>query len=392
MPEGPEVEATRRHIERACVGRTIEDIITVEAGGGPRAGLVDSTVLDVTDISLLRSALVGRVFASASRKGKVLYFRVGEEAFLTVHLGMTGTLSVRGLDGPRFALYSINTTDWPPKYTKLELRLSGGIQLALSDPWRFGRVTLVMGVDPLSVPPLSVLGPDAINDLPTVDEFSALIRPRRVAIKALLLQQQIVSGIGNWVADEVLYQASIHPATVAAALADDDMRRLHTSIAHVLGDACAAYSANRPFDRGWLYHYRWTKGQANPAMPDGSPITFAKVGGRTSAIVEARQGKPLALSRLCHGAAGRGCACSGQCSCKTRPPRAGGASKSVKGVSSSPALQSNANYLRLSGSASDIIVSELFTLRIAMQQWPLVLKTHLAHRAHGVYMFKFGHH
>ena len=326
MPEAPEVEAARRLMCNTCVGHTIEDVVVVEAGGGPRTGLVDTVVLNIGDITLLRSTLIGKVLSSANRKGKVLYFGVGEAdalTYFTIHFGMTGTLSVRGVDGPHYALYSINTTNWPPRYTKLELRLSGGIQVALSDPWRLGRVTLLSGSAPLSEPPLSMLGPDVIDELPPLDTLALTIRRRRSAIKALLLQQDFLSGIGNWVADEVLYQASIHPATVAAALSEQDIFRLRDAIVHVLSEACSAYSTNTPFDKAWLYHYRWTKGQATkPTMPDGSPISFIEVGGRTTAFVATRQGEPKVLPNAKTKSknadeAVRRCSCSEICTCKT---------------------------------------------------------------------------
>ena len=80
MPELPEVEAARRLVERACVGRVVEDVLVAESGGGPRDGLVDDIVLADGSHGGLREALVGRTLSAAGRVGKVMHFRMGAPA------------------------------------------------------------------------------------------------------------------------------------------------------------------------------------------------------------------------------------------------------------------------------------------------------------------------
>ena len=103
---------------------------------------------------------------------------------------------------------------------------------------------------------------------------------------------QLVSGIGNYLADEVLYQARIHPESYASVLRPEDVSSLRASIVSVLDIACAADADYKHFPPDWLFHFRWGKGKDGSTMPDGSHITFITVGGRTSAVVLKRQGAP----------------------------------------------------------------------------------------------------
>ena len=203
-----------------------------------------------------------------------------------------GAFSVRGVAPPRFKRYAVDTSAWPPRFCKLEVVFSGGVRLALTDPRRLARVTRVKG-DPLASPPLSALAPDAWLTLPPVPAFAAALAARSMPIKALLLDQnKVVSGIGNWLIDEFLYQARLHPESHANALSPADVKALHGAIVRVLDTACAADADSEKFPADWLFSHRWGKGKGKSTGPDGSPITFITVGGRTSAVVLKVQGAP----------------------------------------------------------------------------------------------------
>jgi len=168
--------------------------------------------------------------------------------------------------------------------------LDDGTQVAFTDPRRLARVRLLTGLDPLVQPPLSELGPDALNQPLTLPAFGALLRSRTLPIKALLLDQAIISGIGNWVADEVLYQAAVHPEARCCALDVPAIRRLHAAVSTVLNCAVAVEADSARFPRDWLFHYRWVKKAAGSKDGAGRSISFVTVGGRTSAVVAAVQG------------------------------------------------------------------------------------------------------
>ena len=92
-------------------------------------------------------------------------------------------------------------------------------------------------------------------------------------------------GVGNWVADEVLYQAAIHPEAPCRSLSQVQSQKLHTAVLCVINIACAANADAAQFPPEWLFHYRWGKGAGGARVPGGGAITFLTVGGRTSAVV-----------------------------------------------------------------------------------------------------------
>jgi len=112
--------------------------------------------------------------------------------------------------------------------------------------------------------------------------------------------------VGNWVADEVLYQAKIHPAKAACELSEKEVKTLHIMLLSVCRKACAVSADHTRFPKNWLFHYRWGKGRSASemaeengsvakagvaALPDGKKIHFTEVGGRTTAFVPAVQGQ-----------------------------------------------------------------------------------------------------
>jgi len=217
MPELPEVEAQRRTLELHVVGRRIDDLNLTEQGGGPRDGTFDDKVIaeGVTPEGFTAS-VKGALILSAQRRGKQLWLELGLTATgppvssLLVHLGMTGSLLIRGVAAPRYKNFSIATDEWPPRFTKLEMVLSGGVTVAYTDPRRFGRI-LLRGADALSSLPLCALARDPVVGPPDAGEFRDLLCRLNSPIKAALLDQnRAVCGVGNWVADEVLYFCRYH--------------------------------------------------------------------------------------------------------------------------------------------------------------------------------------
>lgn len=207
MPELPEVEAASRLVASACLNKKVVDVIGTEQGGGPRDGLFDEIVCcDVRDGRGLAAALVGRTLLACLRKGKQMFWTLsGGPAALSPlwHFGMTGCFSVKppggaGYSGAKYRSLSVDAaSQWPPKFTKAELVFDDGTRLALTDPRRLARIRLVAG-DPRASPPLSLLGPDAHLALPPLPAFAALLAPRAVPIKALLLDQSVLAGLGNY--------------------------------------------------------------------------------------------------------------------------------------------------------------------------------------------------
>jgi formamidopyrimidine-DNA glycosylase len=174
---------------------------------------------------------------------------------------------------------------WPPRFTKLRLALAGGGELTIVDGRRLGRIRLRQ--DPVSEPPISALGFDALEGLPSPKRFRALARARTSAVKALLLDQSFAAGVGNWIADEVLYQARVPPRRPVRQLSDAELDRLRARLRAVVRLAVRVGSDSDRFPRTWLFHRRWDR---RPGITRrGDPIRRETIAGRTTAWVPAVQ-------------------------------------------------------------------------------------------------------
>ncbi|XP_008454183.2 formamidopyrimidine-DNA glycosylase isoform X2 [Cucumis melo] len=271
MPELPEVEAARRAIEEHCVGKVIKKAVIAD----------DTKVIDGVSPSDFEASLLGKTILSAHRKGKHLWLRLDSPPFPAFHFGMAGAIYIKGVAVTNYKRSMVNDDDeWPSKYSKFFVELDDGVDLSFTDKRRFAKVSLLE--DPASVPPISKLGPDALLEPMALDEFIESLEKKKLAIKTLLLDQSYISGIGNWVADEVLYQARIHPNQSAATLSKESCAALHKSIQEVLKRAVEVDAESNSFPEEWLFHFRWGK---RPGQVNGKEIHFITTGGRTSAFV-----------------------------------------------------------------------------------------------------------
>ena len=236
------------------------------------------------------AAIVGKNVTAAKRKGKQLYLCLDEgRSHLLVHNGMTGALVAKGKDFVAYKNGSMSIEDWPPRFCKFECVAEDGTRVAFVDPRRFGRA-LLRGPDAESVAPLADLAPDPLFSCPSLEIMISLFATRSAPIKAVILDQKaLVCGVGNWVADEVLYQASILPATPANALNNEAVEALRAALIDVVTVACAANADSKKFPKNWLFHYRWAKQTSGSITSAIGRIHFATVGGRTTAFLPDKQ-------------------------------------------------------------------------------------------------------
>ena len=274
MPELPEAEHTRRVFERVAVGRVVE-----------RAHVADDPIVfDGRSRRWVRRRLEGRRVDAAHRHGKYLWLALDEGPHMIVHLGMTGTVRAPG-DDPLVLSSSPESPDlaWPPRFTKLRLALEGGAEVAYTNARRLGRV--LFRDAPRDEPPLSRLGFDPLNGMPSLTEMKArLARRRRAVLKSLLLDQKFAAGVGNWIADEVLYQAGLDPRRRVESLEEPDLARLHAALQGVVHVAVRADARKHRFPEDWLFHRRWGK-DPDARTHDGRRVDFVQIGGRTTAWV-----------------------------------------------------------------------------------------------------------
>ena len=278
MPELPEVEAARALAERVAAGRRIVRVWCAR----------DAIVFDAVSPARVRRALIGRRVVGARRHGKHFWLELDRRPWPCLHFGMAGNLHT-----PRAraaTLVSSGRRDageaWPPRFAKLRLTLDDGGELVMSDARRLGRIRLRQ--DPLAEPPISRLGFDALLGVPPPPRFLALVSERSAPVKALLLDQSFAAGVGNWIADEVLYQARVAPRRPARSLSREEARRLRTALRTVVNTAVAAGADSDRFPRRWLFHRRWGR-RAGAVTFRGEKIRHDTIGGRTTAWVPAVQ-------------------------------------------------------------------------------------------------------
>ena len=278
MPELPEVDAGRQIAQRAARGRRIAGVGCAD----------DPIVFERVPAATFRKALRGRRVRAVRRHGKHLWFELDRRPWLCVHFGMTGGFHVPGRPGVKLMSSGKrwDDRDWPPRFAKLALTFDDGGALAIADGRRLGRIRLRH--DPRREPPISELGFDALLEVPPGRQFADLVRGRGAPVKALLLDQSFAAGVGNWIADEVLYQARIDPRRPARSLTSQEIARLRAKLASVVRLAVSVQSDSDRYPRTWLFHHRWGRNAA-AVTARGERIRHDTIGGRTTAWVPAVQ-------------------------------------------------------------------------------------------------------
>lgn len=210
MPELPEVETIVRGLRRAITGKTIESVeIRLPKMAQAPAG-VD-----------FQKALVGEEIVSLGRRGKYALIELASGRSLVVSLRMTGRLVVQPADAP------------PYPYGYVILRFSGGDSLVFADVRTFGRMRLIEPGEAWD----QALGMEPLSKSFTPDRFIAMLSGRITPVKAFLLDQRRIAGIGNIYACEALWEAGMRPGKPAGSLTKPAARRLHRAIVDVLKKA-----------------------------------------------------------------------------------------------------------------------------------------------------------
>ncbi|WWC58329.1 formamidopyrimidine-DNA glycosylase [Kwoniella dejecticola CBS 10117] len=324
MPELPEVERARKLIHETCKGYKIKKVKSTEdkivyTGGD--------------DHETFAKEISGRTITGCERKGKTFWMTLSGKGRLPVmHFGMTGMIQLKGQEPTWYRRRPReNPKVWPPKFYKFVLELepqSGSVgdepvELAFLDGRRLGRLRLLPS--PVTEhPPVSALGFDPVLNHPTFEEFEGLIAKKKGTVKGMIMDQAFSAGVGNWVADEVLYQARIHPSCPVNHLSAQNIKDLHHHLRAVPLRAVEVNADHRKFPEDWLFRWRWGKGKKQAkgkkkaedaelqrsdeeggedikpkgkdflALPNSKPATivYVEVSGRTTALVEELQKMP----------------------------------------------------------------------------------------------------
>jgi formamidopyrimidine-DNA glycosylase len=257
MPELAEVEYYRRRWDAALGAK----VLGVELHA-------DKRIFRGVDTRALVEQLSKTKLLDSEARGKLMAFRFARGAWLGIHLGMTGELRVEPQD---FA---------PGKHDHLVLHQTQRT-LVFSDPRQFGRVLFFSG---RGEPDWWSRLPPALTSRQFTSEIllQALQRHRKLSIKPTLLLQNHFPGVGNWMADEILWRARFHPRTASGRFDSSRVAVLWESIRFVCAGALKHVSKDfSDPPRGWLFHERWSSGGKCPR--DKTILKRETIGGRTTA-------------------------------------------------------------------------------------------------------------
>lgn len=267
MPELPEVETIARGLHKRVAGDVIESVWL-----GPKPEPLKSSAVEI------EAALQSKRICSVRRVGKHIVFDLAsasngrnpteeETAQWIVHLGMTGSLRVCPPDAER------------EKHTHAVLKLDSNRELRFVDPRRFGRLSVVERFAAPGAEPLQV----------EFEEFVVLFRKRKTPIKSALLNQALLSGVGNIYADEALFRAKIRPRTRAASLNRNELKRLHSALKRVLneairlgGSSISDYVDANGEEGFFQLRHRVYGREGEPCLACKTPIKRIVIAGRSS--------------------------------------------------------------------------------------------------------------
>jgi formamidopyrimidine-DNA glycosylase len=279
MPELPEVETIRRHLAPHVDGRTLRKLDIHDARF--------SLPLAPQELS---AALDGRRVERLGRRGKYLVWELEDEAYLMLHLRMTGTLL-------------LNPPEGRPAHTRVTFDL-GGDQLQFVDPRRFGTGELALGDEALDDFFAKRLGVEPFEPEFTGEHLYDLASKTRASIKAMLLDQKRIAGVGNIYADEALFRAQIHPWRRADRITRKQAALLRDAIVETLqlgidsrgasiDDFRDPEGVSGSFQDRFLIHLR----EGEPCVRCGRPIRKLRAAGRGTYVCESCQPRPRGAAR-----------------------------------------------------------------------------------------------
>jgi formamidopyrimidine-DNA glycosylase len=274
MPELPEVETIRRQLAPRVEGRVLV-----------RLEILDPRWSRPLAPAELTAALQGRRIDALRRRGKYLVWSFQDDVFLAQHLRMTGAV--------------LCEPEPEPTHVRVRMELEPKLRLVVVDPRRFGTGELLLGSAALEAFMSARLGAEPFDERFTADYLRALAHGRRAPIKALLLDQRRLAGVGNIYADEALYRARVHPMRPAGRLSREEHARLHAAVIEALQAGIDARGAtiddfrhvdgiSGSFQNEFLVHRR----AGEPCARCGREIVKTVVAGRGSYVCEGCQPRP----------------------------------------------------------------------------------------------------
>jgi formamidopyrimidine-DNA glycosylase len=278
MPELPEVETIRRHLAPGVEGRVLEELEALDARWCEPA-----PPAEVSD------AVRGRRIERLSRRGKYLVWELEDEVYVVMHLRMTGNLLVVPAE---------DDVEARP-HLRARIVLDSGDHVLFVDVRRFGTGVVLLGFDALEEYFASRLGVEPLSADFTAEALRALARGRKAPVKAFLLSQERIAGVGNIYADEALFRARIHPLRPVGKLKREQIVALRDGVVESLEAGIDARGASiddfrhpdgamGSFQDRFLVHLR----EGEPCIRCGATIKKMRAAGRGTYVCETCQPRP----------------------------------------------------------------------------------------------------
>ncbi|MEX0919779.1 MAG: bifunctional DNA-formamidopyrimidine glycosylase/DNA-(apurinic or apyrimidinic site) lyase [Candidatus Saccharimonadales bacterium] len=281
MPELPEVETIKRGLEDSLKGQTIKEVEILWSKSMP---------VDRLDIEKL---IIDTKVINIRRRGKVLIIDLSSEYSLLIHLKMTGQVVLdipKSQDGSRFGGGHPTKSlmaKLPDNSTRVIIDLSRGHRLFFNDQRKFGWIKLIKTKDIDKQQLLRSMGPEPLDKNYTLDSFSSSLRKTSRAIKAAILDQSVIAGVGNIYADESLHMAKIHPLRKANSLSSTEIERLYSAIPLIMetslnygGTSFTNYVNANGLKGNYLDNARVFRREGELCDECGGIITKIRVAGR----------------------------------------------------------------------------------------------------------------
>ncbi len=279
MPELPEVETIRRQLAPLVEGRKLK-----------RVEVLDRRWCDPLEPHELADAITGRRIQTLGRRGKYLIWGLSGDVHLVQHLRMTGAV--------------LCEPEPEPAHVRVRIQLSPARRLVIVDPRRFGTGQVLLGGAALDTFFATRLGLEPLDELFTVEYLRGQARGRSAPVKAFLLDQRRIAGVGNIYADEALFRAGIHPLRPAGKLSADQHGRLREGVIAALNAGIAAKGATiddfrhvdgvrGSFQDQFLVHRR----EGEPCGTCGTTIVKMVTAGRGTYVCETCQPRPRRTRR-----------------------------------------------------------------------------------------------
>ena len=273
MPELPEVETVKNQLVPHITGRTVRSVELLWEG-----------MVKGMPVEEFLKRIRGQKILKISRCGKYLLLALSSGEYLVIHLKMTGSLRL-GKDGD---------TE-PPRFTRAIIHLDDGQEIYFADPRKFGVLKVIDSLHHVE----SKLGPEPFEAEFTEKYFIDSLKKRKTPIKALLLDQKFLAGVGNMYADEALFASKIYPARSADSLTRNEARKLYHAIRDVLTAAIGSGGASlvtyyHPDGSKGTAHFQFNvaHGQVKNCRVCGTPIERMVVRGRGTYYCPHCQPKP----------------------------------------------------------------------------------------------------